>query len=68
MMTATMTALMWLMMSLMLLGPAAGGITWARRRGRGAARQNRASAGQAADDNPDPSIGHAGPQNPADES
>jgi hypothetical protein len=35
MMTATMTALMWLMMSLMLLGTAVNGITWARRRRRG---------------------------------
>ena len=35
MMTGTMTALMWLMMSLMPLGSAIRGITWARRRRRG---------------------------------
>ena len=47
MMTGTMTELMWLMMSLMLLGSAVRGITWARRRRRGTGLSASPSARQA---------------------
>ena len=55
MMTGTMTTLMWLMMSLMLLGSAVRGITWARRRrggGLSASPSARQAAGPAAADRP----------------